>query len=161
LSYIDKNKKIRLIGDNGEMIGIVEYAEAEDIARSKELDLMLITENAEISVYKLGDEKKLRYQQEKMRKKEAKKQRADAMKIIKISFNEGIHDLKTKIKRLEEFLDDGLKVKVVMFLAGREKRHFDLAFEKTKTFLEMINTEYKTLSSIKKVSNGFETIISK
>ncbi len=158
---IDRSKKIRLIGEDTKMIGIVEYGEAEDMSKEKGLDLILVTQNAEIPVYKLGDSKKLRYHEEKMRRKEAKKQRADVMKIVKISFNEGTHDMQTKIKRLEEFLEDGLKVKIVMFLAGREKSHFDIALEKTKTFLKMITVDYKTLSEIKKLSNGFETIISK
>jgi len=161
LIYIDKTKKIRLIDIDTKMIGIIEYGEAENLARSKNLDLILVTQNAEIPVYKLGDAEKIRYQEEKMRRKEAKKQRNDVMKIIKISFNEGVHDMQTKIKRLEDFLEDGLKVKVVMFLAGREKSHFDLALEKTNTFLKMITVNYKVLSEIKKLSNGFEIIISK
>jgi len=69
--------------------------------------------------------------------------------------------MQTKIKKLEEFLNDGLKVKVVMFLAGREKSHFDLALEKTKMFLSMIPVEYKTASELKKLANGFEIIIFK
>jgi len=143
------------------MIGIIEYGEAETMAHEKGLDLILVTQNADNPVYKLGNAQKLRYHEEKLRRKEAKKQRSDVMKIVKISFNEGTHDMQTKIKRLEEFLNDGLKVKIVMFLAGREKSHFDLALEKTHTFLKMINVDYKTLSEIKKLSNGFETIISK
>ena len=158
---IDHTKKIRLIGLDAKMIGVVEYGEAETMARSQNLDLILVTQNADMPVYKLGDAKKMRYHEEKMKRKEAKKQRGDVMKIVKISFNEGTHDMQTKIKRLEEFLEDGLKVKVVMFLAGREKSHFDLALEKTKTFLSMISTEYKTASDLKKLSNGFETIIFK
>ena len=158
---IDKTKKIRLIGADTKMIGIVEYGEAERMAQENGFDLISVTQNAEVPVYKLGDAKKIRYYEEKMRRKEAKKQRADVMKIVKISFNEGTHDMQTKIKRLEEFLNDGLKVKVVMFLAGREKSHFDLALDKTKIFLRMITIDYKTLSEIKRLSNGFETIISK
>lgn len=157
----DYAKKIRLIGVDAQMIGVIEYGEAETMARTQNLDLILVTQNAEIPVYKLGDAKKMRYQEEKLKRKEYRKQRGDVMKIVKISFNEGTHDMQTKIKRLEEFLNDGLKVKVVMFLAGREKSHFDLALEKTKLFLSMIPTEYKTASELKKLSNGFETIIFK
>ncbi len=158
---IDRTKKVRLIGSDTKMIGIMDYAEAEALAREQNLDLILVTQNVDIPVFKLGDAKKMRYHEEKMKRKEARKQRGDVMKIVKISFNEGTHDMQTKIKRLEEFLDDGLKVKVVMFLAGREKSHFDLALEKTKVFLSMISTEYKTASELKKLSNGFETIIFK
>jgi len=130
----DYTKKIRLIGVDAKMIGVVEYGEAETMARAQNLDLILVTQNSEIPVYKLGDIKKMRYQEEKLKRKESRKQRGDVMKIIKISFNEGKHDMQTKIKKLEEFLNDGLKVKVVMFLAGREKSHFDLALEKPKCF---------------------------
>ncbi|HRZ29305.1 MAG TPA: translation initiation factor IF-3 [Candidatus Paceibacterota bacterium] len=158
---IERTKKVRLIGVDAKMIGVLEYGEAEAMAHDQNLDLILVTQNAEIPVFKLGDAKKMRYHEEKMKRKEARKQRGDVMKIVKISFNEGTHDMQTKIKRLEEFLDDGLKVKVVMFLAGREKSHFDLALEKTKVFLSMISTEYKTASELKKLSNGFETIIFK
>ena len=133
----DYTKKIRLIGVDAKMIGVVEYGEAETMARAQNLDLILVTQNSEIPVYKLGDIKKMRYQEEKLKRKESRKQRGDVMKIIKISFNEGKHDMQTKIKKLEEFLNDGLKVKVVMFLAGREKSHFDLALEKTKMFLSI------------------------
>jgi len=143
------------------MIGIMDYVEAETLAREQNLDLILVTQNTDVPVFKLGDAKKMRYQEEKMKRKESRKQRGDVMKVVKISFNEGTHDLQTKIRRLEEFLNDGLKVKVVMFLAGREKSHMDLALEKTKAFLRMITIEYKTASEIKKLSNGFELIIFK
>lgn len=158
---IDRTKKVRLIGGDTKMIGIMDYAEAEALAREQNLDLILVTQNVDIPVFKLGDSKKMRYQEEKMKRKEARKQRGDVMKVIKISFNEGTHDLQTKIRRLEEFLNDGLKVKIVMYLAGREKSHMDLALEKTKVFLKMITVEYKTASEIKKLSNGFELIIFK
>lgn len=158
---IDKSKKVRLIGSDNKMLGIVEYGEAERLAIEGNFDLMTVTLNAELPVYKLGDMKKLRYHEEKMRRKEAKKQRADVMKIVKISFNEGTHDLQTKANRALSFLEDGLKVKIVMFLAGREKSHFDLALDKTKAFMKMITVEYKVLSDIKRLGNGYEIIIAK
>ncbi len=151
--------KIRLIGADGKMVGIVELEEAQQLALDQNMDLIEVTDKAEVPVYKLGDRDKMRYHEEKLRRKEAKKQRADVMKVVKIRFNEGQHDLKTKAKRAKEFLEEGRKVKVVMFLAGREKSHFDLALEKTKMFFDLIETDHKFLQEIKKLSNGFEAVL--
>lgn len=157
----NKNNKIRLIGADGKMIGIIDFNEAETIAHEKNFDLIEITKNAEIPVYKLGDRDKMRYQEEKMRRKEAKKQRADVMKVVKIRFNEGQHDLQTKAKRINDFLNDSRKVKVSMFLAGREKSHFDLALPKMKSFFGLVDPGFKFLQEIKKLPSGYEAIIIK
>ena len=155
----NKNNKIRLIGADGEMLGIVNMEEAEKMSKEQSMDLIEVTRKAEIPVYKLGDRDKMRYQEEKKKRKEAKKQRADIMKMVKLRFNEGQHDLKTKARRIKTFLEEGRKVKIVMFLAGREKSHFDLALEKLKSFFDFIECDYKFLQEIKKLSNGYEVII--
>ncbi len=151
--------KIRLIGSDGKMMGIVDLEEAQKLALDQDMDLIEVTKNAEVPVYKLGDRDKIRYHEEKIRRREAKKQRADVMKVVKIRFNEGQHDLKTKAKRVKTFLEEGRKVKIIMFLAGREKSHFDLALVKTKSFFDLLETNFKFLQEIKKLSNGFEVVV--
>lgn len=154
-------KEIRLIDEKGKQIGIFSYDEASKIAKERALDLIEITKKTTPPIYKLGDSGKLRYKKEKEYKKKKLKQRQTAPKSICIGFNEGEHDLDTKAKKAEKFLEKGKTVIVEMKLKGRQKAHFDLAKEKINEFLAKIKTEYKVIQLLKKVPRGLITILKK
>lgn len=154
-------EKVRLIGKDSKAIGIVNFDEAERIANEENMDLIEVAGNLEVPVYKLGDYQKIKYMEEKIARREAKKQRADIMKTVKINFNEGQHDMETKARRIMEFLNEDKKVKVAIFLSGRERNYFDLGFQKINTFMKLITLPFKFLAEIKKSPTGFEGVIAK
>lgn len=154
------NKEIRLIDENGKFIGIVSFEEAQKIAREKNLDLIEVTKKVIPPVYKLGNWEKERYLLEKKLKKKNLNEKRNILKTIRISFNEGENDLNIKAKKVKEFLEEGKRAKIEIFLRGREKTHFDLAEQKIKNFLTKIDKTYKIIQPLKTTPNGFFIIIS-
>jgi len=137
-----ESKKIRLIGKNGKLIGILPYEEALLKAKEQGLDLVEVTRKTDPPVYKLGDYHKIQYEREKKYKLQKFKERQAAPKSIRIGFNESSHDLLTKVKKIEEFLNDDRIVNIEMRLRGREKAHGDLARSKIENFLTFIKDSY-------------------
>ena len=154
-------KEVRLIDEKGKQIGIFSYDEASKIAQERGLDLVEITKKTTPPIYKFGDSGKLRYKKEKEFRKKRLKERQTAPKSIRIGFNEGEHDLDTKVKRTEGFLEEGKTVTVEMKLRGRQKAHFDLARKKISDFLAKIQIEYKIIQPLKRVPRGLITVLKK
>lgn len=153
-------RKVRLIGEDGKYIGIFELKEALKKAYQKKLDLMQIVEKTEPPVCKIGDYKKYLYQEEK---KKQKVKKAGGLKNLRLSFNISEHDLETRLKTAEKFLNKGYKVKIDMRLRGREKALTDFAKEKINKFLEILkeSTPFKIERELKKQPSGLIIIISK
>lgn len=154
-------QEIRLIDEQGKQLGVFSYDEALKIAQERGLDLVEITRKTTPPIYKFGDAGKLKYQKEKEYKKKKLQERKTAPKSIRIGFNEGEHDLATKVKRAEKFLTEEKTVTIEMKLRGREKAHFDLAKEKISEFLAKIKTEYKIIQPIKRVPRGLTMVLKK
>lgn len=147
--------KIRLIDQDGKLIGILSYEEALTKAKEQGLDLIEITTKADPPVYKLGDYSKAKYEQEKKYKLQKLKEKQAAPKSIRLGFNESSHDLLTKAKKVEEFLNDNKVVNIELPLRGREKAHEDLARSKIETFLTFIKINFKIIQPLKKSPQGF------
>jgi len=154
-------KEVRLIDEKGKQIGIFSYDEASKMAHERGLDLVEITRKTTPPIYKFGDSGKLRYKKEKEFRKKRLKDKQSSPKSIRIGFNEGEHDLGTKVKRTEKFLQEGKTVTIEMKLKGREKAHFDLAKKKIDEFLAKIEIEYKVIQPLKKVPRGLITVLRK
>ena len=154
-------KEVRLIDEKGKQIGIFSYDEASKMAQERGLGLVEITRKTTPPIYKFGDSGKLRYKKEKEFRKKRLKDKQSSPKSIRIGFNEGEHDLETKVKRTEKFLQEGKTVTIEMKLRGREKAHFDLAKKKIDEFLAKIEIEYKVIQSLKKVPRGLITVLRK
>lgn len=154
-------KEIRLIDEKGKQLGIFSFQEASQKAQERGLDLVSVTIKTSPPIYKLGDYGKLKYQKEKEFKKKKLQERHSSPKSIRLGFNEGEHDLDTKIKKLEKFLQEGKTVTIEMKLRGRQKAHFDLAKEKIDHFLQKIKIEHKIIQPLKKVPRGLITALKK
>jgi translation initiation factor IF-3 len=154
-------KEIRLIDEKGKQLGIFSFQEASQKAQERGLDLVFVTNKTSPPIYKLGDYGKLKYQKEKEFKKKKLQERHASPKSIRLGFNEGEHDLDTKVKKLEKFLQEGKTVTIEMKLRGRQKVHFDLAKGKIDHFLQKIKIEHKIIQPLKKVPQGLITTLKK
>ena len=129
---------MRVIDDQGKMVGIMKTEEALALAKEREVDLVEISQKAKPPVVKLLNYDKYRYQQEKAAQEARKKVKKVMMKGIRLSIRIGEHDLNFKAKQTSEFLSQGHKVKVDVVMRGREQAHPELAFDLIKKFQTLI-----------------------
>lgn len=126
---------MRVIDATGAQLGVLSRDEALNIARERDLDVVLIAERANPPVAKITDFKKFLYEQEKKEKEAKKGAKKSVVKDIKISLFIGQADLDRLLSRTKEFLDDGNQVRLNLTLKGREIVKKDMAFELMKTFI--------------------------
>ncbi|MCQ2770270.1 MAG: translation initiation factor IF-3 [Clostridia bacterium] len=132
-----KAPEVRLIGAEGEQVGIVKIEEALKQANDAGYDLVMIAAQAQPPVCKIMDYGKFCFEQEKREKEAKKKQQVIEIKEIQLTCNIGDHDFETKAKHAIRFLQDGNKVKVVLkFKARREMFHTELGLEVVGRFQE-------------------------
>lgn len=115
--------KVRVIGENGEQIGVVPLYEALRMADEANLDLVEIVPNSAPPVCKIIDYGKFRYDQTKKEKESKKSQHQIKVKEVKVKPNIGAHDLETKTRHARDFILEGNKVKVTCQFRGREMMH--------------------------------------
>ena len=120
------DKEVRLIGSDGEQLGIMTSADALRIADEKGLDLVKISPQAKPPVCKLMDYGKFRFEQSKREKDAKKNQHVVEIKEIRMSPGIDIGDFNTKLKNAQKFIADGNRVKVSVRFRGREMAHTDL-----------------------------------
>ncbi len=117
---------MRLIGANGEQLGVVPTPRAQQLAQDNGLDLVEVAPTAQPPVAKIMDYGKYRYAEQQREKEAKKKQRAIVFKEIRISPKINDHDFETKARAGERFLAEGDKLKVVVRFRGRELAHPEL-----------------------------------
>ena len=120
------DKEIRLIGSDGEQMGIESSEEAMKIADAQGLDLVKISPQANPPVCKLMNYGKFRFEQSKREKEARKNQRVVEVKEIRMSPGIDIGDFNTKLKNAQKFIADGNRVKVSVRFRGREMAHTDI-----------------------------------
>ena len=118
-----RDKEIRLIGEDGEQLGIMSAKEAYKLAKEAELDLVKIAPNAKPPVCKIIDYGKYRYELARKEKEAKKKQKVIDVKEVRLSPNIESNDLNTKANMARKFLVKGDKVKVTLRFRGREMAH--------------------------------------
>ena len=118
-----RDKEIRLIGEDGEQLGIMSAREAMKIAQEAELDLVKIAPAAKPPVCKIIDYGKYKYEQARKEKEAKKKQKTVEVKEVRLSPNIDTNDLNTKINNAKKFISKGNKVKVTLRFRGREMAH--------------------------------------
>ena len=131
-----RDKEIRLIGENGEQLGIMSAREAMKLAEEAELDLVKIAPTAKPPVCKIIDYGKYRYELARKEKEARKKQKVVEIKEIRLSPNIDSNDLNTKMNAAKKFLSKGDKVKITLRFRGREMAHPELGNATIKRFAD-------------------------
>lgn len=127
-----RDREIRLIGEDGEQLGIMSVRDAMKLAREANLDLVKIAPTAKPPVCKIIDYGKYRYEQARKEKEARKKQKTIEVKEVRLSPNIDTNDLNTKVNQARKFVSSGNKVKVAVRFRGRELAHTAVG----KTILE-------------------------
>ncbi|MBT4714309.1 MAG: translation initiation factor IF-3 [Candidatus Marinimicrobia bacterium] len=139
--------EVLLVDENGEQAGLVPVQEALVRAENADLDLVEVAPNAKPPVCKLMDYSKYKYEKAKKAKEAKKKQKIIQNKEVRFRPNIEDHDLKTKVSKAREFLDDGDRVKITIMFRGREMAYLDrgpLLMTKIMSHLgEDVHMEYK------------------
>ena len=153
-------KELRVIGANGENLGVLPTPEALSAAIEANLDLIEISPNAQPPVAKIMDYGKYQYEINKKAKEVKAKSHVTETKCVQVKIGTGDNDLNLKAKRAAEWLTEGHRVKVDLFLWGRYK-YMEEGFlkERLERFLKIIPTEYKIADEIKKSPKGFSTTL--
>ena len=118
-----RDREVRLIGENGEQLGIMSAREAFKIAQEAELDLVKVAPMAKPPVCKIIDYGTYKYEQTRKEKEARKKQKTVEVKEVRLSPNIDTNDLNTKINNAKKFISKGNKVKVTLRFRGREMAH--------------------------------------
>ena len=124
-----KFTNVRLVGEDGEQMGLISYSDAKLQAQTAGLDLVLVAERSDPPVCRIMDYGKLQFEQKKNLKTQRKRSLTQKVKEVKFHVNVDKHDYDYKINHARVFLDKGNKVKITLTLRGREMAHKNMAFE--------------------------------
>lgn len=133
-----KASTVRLLGSEGENLGVFSISEALSMAREQEVDLVEINPKTDPPVAKLVDFGSFKYQKEKEAKKQKIKSHVSDIKGIRLSIRISAHDMDVRRKQAEKFLERGDKVKTEIILRGREKARSDLADQIINRFVRLL-----------------------
>jgi translation initiation factor IF-3 len=120
-----RDKEVRVIGEDGEQLGIMSAKEAMKLAEEAGVDLVKIAPTAKPPVCKIVDYGKFKYEQTRKEKEAKKKQKVVEIKEIRLSPNIDTNDLNTKINAAKKFISKGDRVKVTLRFRGREMAHMN------------------------------------
>lgn len=132
-------KSVRLIGADGEQLGILDTAKAQEMADEQELDLVLMSPTADPPVCKIMDYGKYRFDQLKKEKENRKNQHIVDTKEIKMTPSIDTHDFETKMNHGRKFLESGDKLKVTIRFRGREINHSSLGVQLLERVTEALS----------------------
>ena len=158
-----KSPQVRVIGKEGEQLGVLDTQEAIKIAQKDELDLVEVSPKADPPVCKILDWGAFKYQKEK----EVRKQRATSKEVdikgIRLSPRIGQHDFQVRLDRAVKFLDRGDKVRIEIVMRGREKAHADVAKDVVGNFIGKIREKVtvRIEQPISKQGGRLTTVIAK
>lgn len=155
-----RSSELRVIGPEGENLGTLSLANALKEAEKRKLDLIEISPNAKPPVAKITDFGQYRYETKRKASVAKAKAHVTETKSVQVKIGTGEHDQQLKARRAAEWLEDGHRVKVDLFLWGRYK-YMEAGFlkERLERFLKIIPTEYKIADEMKKSPKGFTTTL--
>jgi translation initiation factor IF-3 len=133
-----RDREVRLIDQNGEMLGVMLTRQALEIAEERQLDLVKIAPQAKPPVCKLMDYGKYRFEQSKREREIRKNQKVITVKEVRLSATIEDHDVEVKFRNAVKFLQDGDKVKVNIRFRGRQITHSEIGLKVMKDFAERI-----------------------
>lgn len=151
---------MRVVGAEGENLGVLPTGEAISRAEALGLDLIEISPNAVPPVAKIMEYGKFQYEQQKKRREIKAKSHTTETKSVQVKIGTGDHDMQLKAKKAAEWLQEGHRVKVDLFLWGRYK-YMEFAFlkERLERFLKLIPADYKLGEPISKSPKGLATVL--
>ena len=153
-----RDREVRLIGEEGEQLGVMSSREAQKLADEAGLDLVKIAPTAKPPVCKIVDYGKYRYEQARKEKEARKKQKTIEIKEIRLSPNIDTNDRNTKINAAKKFLTKGDKVKVTLRFRGREMAHMNASKHILDDFAEAL-TEIAVVEKPAKVEGRSMTMV--
>jgi translation initiation factor IF-3 len=155
-----RSAQVRVIGPEGENFGVLALSEALHRAEEAGLDLIEISPNAVPPVAKIMEYGKFQYEQSKKRREIKAKSHTTETKGVQVKIGTGDHDLNLKAKRAAEWLAEGHRVRVDLFLWGRYKyMEFNFLKDRLEQFLKLIPHEHKLAEPIGKSPKGLSTTI--
>ncbi|MEC8958337.1 MAG: translation initiation factor IF-3 [Chloroflexota bacterium] len=135
--------QVRVIGDDGAQLGVMEVARALQLARDAEVDLVEVAPNSDPPVCRLLDYGKLLYLTSKKERESKKGQRSTEQKEVRFRPNIGSHDLDAKTRKIREFIGEGSKVKLTVRFRGREAAHQQLGLSVLKRVADELKDEVR------------------
>jgi len=153
-------EELRVIGPKGENFGVISFKEALEKADELGLDLIEISPNATPPVAKIADFGKFQYEENKKLKQSKSKAHSVEIKTVQVKLGTGDHDLGLKARKTSEWLSEGNRVKIDLFLPGRAK-YLDEKFlkERIERMLKLVTVEYKVAAPPVKSPKGMTVII--
>jgi len=158
-NYQIRVPEVQVIDETGAILGVMNTRDAIEMAMEKDLDLVEVAPNANPPVAKFLNFGSFQYQKEKQLKKQKKMTKTLEVKSIRLSVKISDHDLETRIKQAEKFLEKGHKVKVEIILRGREMAHMDLARTVLNEFKGKLTTQTTVDQEVTKQGNKLFTIL--
>jgi translation initiation factor IF-3 len=131
--------EVRLVGEKGEQLGVMPIAQAREIARKQNLDIVEVSPTSSPPVCRLLDYGKYKYQQAKKEQEARKSQKASLLRQVRMRPKIGVHDFDAKARTARKLLVDGDKVKVTILFRGREITHPDLGVKLLKRMTESLS----------------------
>jgi translation initiation factor IF-3 len=135
--------EVRVIGSEGEVLGVMRTQDAIARARELELDLVEVAPNAAPPVCRIQDYGQFKYQKEKEHKAKKVHARKVEVKGVRLSAKMGQHDIDIRLAKAKEFFEEGHKLKIEIILRGREKAHGDIAIERINEFIDTMKKSYE------------------
>ncbi len=157
-----KAEELRVITEDGQNLGVLPFAKAMEEAKARDLDLIEISPNAVPPIAKIMDYGKFQYDEKKKQRVAKSRTQTSELKNIQVKIGTGDHDLELKAKKASEWLNDGHRVKIDLYLSGRSK-FMDINFHKERMdrIFKLITTEYKVVSPTTKGLKGLSATIEK
>ena len=134
-----RDPEVRVIGPNGDQLGIMSSKEANDIADKEGLDLVKISPSANPPVCRIMDYGKYLFDKTKREKEQRKNQKIVELKEVQLSMTIEQHDVDIKAKNAVKFLNNGDKVKVSIRMSGRQQAYFERGIETENRFAESLS----------------------
>jgi translation initiation factor IF-3 len=155
-------KELRVIGPKGENFGVISLSEALKHANEAGLDLIEISPDANPPVAKIADYGKFSYEAEKKRKAAKQKAHTVEVKNLQVKIGTGDHDLALKAKKASEWLAEGNKIRIDLFLPGRSKYlEADFLKDRLDRILRLISVPFKVAEEAKKSPKGMTIVVEK
>ncbi|ABD45911.1 translation initiation factor IF-3 [Neorickettsia sennetsu] len=159
-SYANANNEVRVIDVNDKFMGVMKIAEALQLAKSRNLDLVEVSSAVFPPICKILDYGKYKYEAKKESNLKRRKQKSSTIKEVQLRQSIGAGDLSTKLKKIREFLQEEDKVKVVVRLRGREMTNKNLAINLLNKVVEEVGSEVGKLEKeIVQNNNNFFIIL--